>query len=398
MNHDKYDFDKMLDRRGTGSLKWDVKDKELPMWVADMDFKTAPEITEALQKKAAEGIYGYCVVSDEWREAICDRWEKRYQLKVKPEWLIFCTGVIPAVTCAVKRMTNVGDNVVLQTPVYGTFRNSIENQGRHVLENPFIYHEKEGIYEIDFDDLERKLAHPLTTLMILCNPQNPTGNVWSREELLKIGELCEKYHVTVLSDEIHCELTLPGVTYTPFASVSDVCKNNSITCISASKTFNLAGLQSAAVIIPCEKIRSIMNRGLNSDEVAEPNAFAMAGTVAAFRYGDEWLDALRQYLLQNRNTAEEFIKKELPMLKMTAQKATYLLWINTGKAAQDSGKLCRFIRSRTGLYLSEGEAFRGNGRKFIRMNIACPRERLIDGLSRFQKGIETFKEDCILPE
>ncbi len=382
-----FDFDTLHDRRGTGSLKWDVGEKELPMWVADMDFKTAPEITESLVKKASEGIFGYSVVPEEWQEAIQNRWAK-YGLAMEKEWLIFCTGVIPAVTCAVKRMTNVGDNVVVQTPVYGVFFNSIENQGRHALENPLIY---DGLrYSVDFADLEKKLSHPLTTLMILCNPQNPAGNVWSKEELARIGELCKKYHVTVLSDEIHCELTVPGVTYTPFASVSEVCKNNSITCISASKTFNLAGLQSAAVIIPDERIRQIMNRGLNSDEVAEPNVFAMAGTIAAYTKGDAWLTALREYLFKNRKIVEEFLKKELPQLVMTPQEATYLLWIYVGNVAEDSGRLCDFIRKETGLYMSKGEGFRGNGRLFVRLNIACPKERLLDGLARLKKGVELY--------
>lgn len=394
----QFDFDRLYNRRKTGSLKWDVKEGELPMWVADMDFPTVPEVREALEQKAGEGIYGYSVVPDEWQQVICDRWKRRYGFSMAHEWLIFCTGVIPAVTCAVKRMTNVGDNVVVQTPVYGIFFHSIENQGRHVLENPLRYQEQKKNYEIDFEDLETKLAHPLTTMMILCNPQNPAGNVLSKEELSRIGELCQKYHVTVLSDEIHCELTAPGITYTPFASVSDACRDNSITCISASKTFNLAGLQSAAVIIPSERIRNIMNRGLNADEVAEPNAFAMAGTIAAFRHGDAWLDALREYLWDNRKTAEAFLADNLPMLTVTSQQATYLMWIYIGNVTEDSTKLCRFIRSKTGLYLSEGEEFRGNGRQFIRMNIACPRERLLDGLSRLKRSIEAFTEDCTLPE
>lgn len=384
----KFDFDTMHDRRGTGSLKWDVEERELPMWVADMDFTTVPEVTEALVKKASEGIFGYSVVPEEWQEAIRNRWGT-YGLSIEKDWLIFCTGVIPAVTCAVKRMTNVGDNVVVQTPVYGIFFNSVENQGRHVLESPLTY---DGLhYGIDFADLEKKLSHPLTTLMILCNPHNPTGNVWSREELARIGELCAKHHVTVLSDEIHCELTVPGVTYTPFASVSEICKNNSITCISASKTFNLAGLQSAAVIIPDEKIRRIMERGLNSDEVAEPGVFAMAGTIAAYTKGDAWLSSLREYLFQNRSVVQKFLQKELPELVLTPQEATYLLWINVSRVAEDSGELCDVIRKETGLYVSKGAGFRGNGRQFIRVNIACPRERLLDGLSRLKEGIAAYR-------
>ena len=278
----QFDFDRITDRRNTGSLKWDAAEAELPMWVADMDFQTAPAVLDALRHKIQSGIFGYSIVTEEWYQSIISWWNRRHGFWMQKEWLIFCTGVVPAVTCAVKRMTNVGDNVVVQTPVYDIFFHSIENHGRHVLENRLKY--EGGEYSINFADLEQKLADPLTTMMILCNPHNPTGNIWSRQDLERIGELCRRYHVTVLADEIHCDLTSPGCDYIPFASISESCRDSSITCISATKAFNMAGLQTAAVVIPDERIRNIMLRGLNADEIAEPNSFAVDSVESTYRY------------------------------------------------------------------------------------------------------------------
>ncbi|MCC8015090.1 MAG: pyridoxal phosphate-dependent aminotransferase [Eubacterium sp.] len=382
----KYDFDKVINRRNTYSLKWDVKENELPMWVADMDFETAPEIKEALQKRVEIGAFGYSVVPDGWYKAIESWWMRRYGFEIKDEWLQFCTGTLAAVSCAVKRMTNVGDNVVLLTPVYNIFFNSVENHGRRVLESRLVY--KDGSYSIDFDDLEKKLSNYITTMLILCNPHNPTGNIWSREDLAKIGELCQKYNVTVLSDEVHCDLTEPGEKYIPFASVSEACKNISITCISAAKSFNLAGLQSAAVCIPNEALRNKMIRGLNSDEVAEPNFFAVEGTVAAYEKGEEWLEELRKYIAENKKTAADFIKAEMPEITVVNGKATYLMWLDCRKIAENTTELCQFIRKETGLILSEGETYRGNGNGFLRLNTACPKSSLTEGLLRLKKAIK----------
>ena len=384
----KYNFDELTDRRNTNSLKWDVGENELPMWVADMDFKTAPEIADAVIARAKSGIYGYQIVPDEWYKAVAGWWTRRHNFEVKEEWLCFCTGVIPAVTSAVKRITNVGDNVVVQTPVYDIFFHSVENTGRRVLENKLSYDGEK--YSIDFADLEAKLSDPLTTMLVLCNPHNPAGKVWARDELVKIGALCKRYGVTVLSDEIHCDLTEPNVEYTPFASASEECKSISVTCVAASKTFNLAGLQSAAVIIPDEGLRNKIVRGLNSDEVAEPNAFAVAATIAAFTEGGEWLDELREYISENRKTAAKFIERDLPELKLVGQDATYLLWIDCSAVTYDAEKLCEYIRKKTGLFITAGNQYRGNGHFFVRINVACPRVRLLDGLARLKEGVNGF--------
>lgn len=385
----QFDFDRMTDRKNTGSLKWDATEAGLPMWVADMDFQTAPAVLEALRNKLQHGIFGYSIVTQEWYQSIINWWNRRHGFLMQKEWLIFCTGVVPAVTCAVKRMTNIGDNVLVQTPVYDIFFHSIENHGRHVLENRLKY--EGGKYSIHFADLEQKLADPLTTMMILCNPHNPTGNIWSRQDLERIGELCRRYHVTVLSDEIHCDLTAPGCDYIPFASVSDSCRDNSITCISATKAFNMAGLQTAAVIIPDERIRSIMIRGLNADEIAEPNSFAVNSVTAAFGEGEEWLDALREYLAENRRYAAAFLERELPQIKPVDSRAAYLLWMDCAGVLGDAAELGEFLCRETGLYLSAGISYRGNGGRFLRMNLACPRERLTDGLNRLKRGVAGYE-------
>lgn len=384
-----YDFDAPISRRGTNSMKWDVPEQELPMWVADMDFETAPEIRDALKKRVEHGIFGYTIVPDAWREAVAGWWERRHGFKMEKDWLVFCTGVVPAISSAVRKLTAVGENVLVQTPVYNIFFNSIRNNGRNVVENRLSY---DGVnYRIDWGDLEKKLSDPQTTLMILCNPQNPAGCIWTREELGRIGELCARNHVRVISDEIHCDLTEPGYEYVPFASVSEACAQNSITCIAPTKAFNLAGLQTAAVVVPNADLRHKIERALNTDEVAEPNAFAIDAAIAAFTQGDEWLDSLRVYLAENRRLVGEFLEKELPNLALVPTHATYLLWLDCHRVIGDAVELCRYLRSETGLYLSAGVTYGGNGNQFLRMNIACPKARVEDGLKRLQKGVEAYE-------
>lgn len=406
----KYDFDTVIDRRFTHCLKWDVAEGELPMWVADMDFATAPEVRQAIERRAAHGIFGYQDVSEEWYRAYIGWWKRRHGLTIEKDWLIFCTGVVPAISSMVRKLTTPAEKVLIQTPVYNIFFNSILNNGRQVLESPLSYDGEQ--YRIDFADLEEKLADPQTSLMILCNPHNPTGKIWSREELAHIGELCDKYHVTVISDEIHCDLTDPGCSYVPFASVSETCKKISITCMAPTKAFNLAGIQTAAVAAADETLRHKVWRGLNTDEVAEPNAFAVDAAVAAFTEGEPWLEELREYLSRNKKFVRDFIKQEIPQIHVVPSEATYLLWLDCGRLLgnentdygigkhtlpepadpqktrlQTAGDLARVIRERTGLYLSAGGQFGGNGNQFLRMNTACSRTILEDGLKRLKSGV-----------
>lgn len=385
-----YDFDKPVNRRGTFSVKWDVKEQELPMWVADMDFETAPEIQDAVRRRAEHGAFGYTLIPDEWYEAIQEWWEKRHHFHLEKEWLIFCTGVVPAISSAVRKLTTPAEKVVLLTPVYNIFFNSVVNNGRYVLECPLSYDGEQ--YEIDFQALEEALADPQTTMLIFCNPHNPVGKIWSAETMKRVGDLCRKYHVVVVSDEIHCELTDPGKEYIPFASVSEACRDNSITCIAPTKTFNLAGLQTAAVIVPNPYLRHKIWRALNTDEAAEPNVFAMTAAIAAYQKGGPWLDALRSYLYENKQTARTFLETQLPKLHLVPSEATYLLWIDCKELTEHAKELGRFLREKTGLYLSEGSQYGKTGETFLRMNIACRRAVLEDGLERLKQGVEAYQK------
>lgn len=385
-----YDFDKCVDRRNTGSLKWDVAENELAMWVADMDFETAPEIIDDLMKRVQHGVFGYNIVTDDWYEAYISWWQRRHHITFEKDSLLFCTGVVPAISSAVRKLTTVGENVLVQTPVYNIFFNSIRNNGRNILESPLVY--DGGEYHIDFADLEEKLANPQTTLMLLCNPHNPVGKIWDKETLEKIGDLCVKHHVLVLSDEIHCDLTDPGFEYVPFASVSENCRMNSVTCIAPTKTFSIPGLQTAAAMIPNPVIRHKFNRGINTDEVAEPNCFAIGAAVSAFNKGENWLEELRVYLAENKKLVREYCDKNIPGVKVVASKATYLLWLDCSAVTDDATKLQQFIREHSGLYVTEGEEYGEPGRRFLRLNTACPRQRLMQGLEKLQSSVKAYCE------
>ncbi|MCH5260138.1 MAG: pyridoxal phosphate-dependent aminotransferase [Lachnospiraceae bacterium] len=386
----RYDFDTCIDRRNTNSLKWEVAAGELPMWVADMDFETSPAIRAAIEERAKHGVFGYTIVSDEWYTAYVDWWKNRHGFVMQKDWLIFSTGVVPTISSVVRKLTTPAENVLILTPVYNIFFNSILNNGRRVLESPLKY--DGGNYQIDYGDLEKKLSDPQTTLMILCNPHNPVGKIWDRDTLERIGELCCRYNVLVLSDEIHCDLTDPGCDYVPFASLTEQCRENSITCIAPTKAFNLAGLQTAAVVVPNNYLRHKVWRGLNTDEVAEPNAFAIDAAVAAFTEGEPWLDELREYIFRNKQIAADFVKNEIPQIKIVPSQATYLLWLDCSQLSGPADEIAQHIREKTGLYLSEGTQFGGNGKNFLRMNIACPGEVLKDGLNRLNYGIISYGE------
>jgi len=384
-----YDFETVIDRRATNSVKWDVKPNELPMWVADMDFKTAPEIITALKAKADFGIFGYEELPAAYYQAVADWWASEHQFRPQLDSLLFCTGVVPAISSIVRKMTAVGDNVLVQAPVYNMFYHSIENNGRHTVSSDLVYHD--GQYTIDFDDLEAKLADPLTTLMIVCNPHNPIGLVWSRATLQRIGTLALQHHVLVLADEIHADLTLNGNQYTPFASLTPDVAANSIAAVSPSKTFNVAALHAATLMIPDPTIRAQVSRGINNDELAEPNSFAVPGSIAAYTQGHQWVAELRQKLAANQRQLQQFIQTELPAVTVIEAQATYLVWLDISQIAPDSKVLADDIRANTGLFVSAGDVYRGDGRQFLRINIACPTAELTDGLQRLKAGIEQYQ-------
>ena len=386
----KYDFDKPTQRRNTGSLKWDVKDSELPMWVADMDFETAPEVKAAVARVAERGIYGYSVLPDEYFESISDFWAERHSFRPDPSWMVFSTGVVAAISSMVRKLTTPAEKVLIQPPVYNIFYNSILNNGRNIVSNDLVY--ESGEYRMDFDDLERKLQDPQTSLMILCNPHNPIGKIWDKETLSKVGELCKKHGVTVISDEIHCSITTPGKNYIPFASVNDTCADISVSCLAASKAFNLAGLQSACLIAKNPVLRHKVWRGVNTDEVGEPNVFAVEANIAAFRHGGEWLDGLNEYICENKKYASEFISKNISGLYAVPSDATYLLWVDVSAYTENSEAFAKDLREKTGLYVSDGVEYGEGGERFIRMNLATQRANVIDGLSRLKSYVDGLKQ------
>ncbi|WP_294881330.1 MalY/PatB family protein [uncultured Lactobacillus sp.] len=384
----KYDFVNAPDRSMTDSVKWHVKKGDLPMSIADMDFKTAPEIIAAMKEKISLGVFGYEWPEDDYFNAVADWYEKEHGHRPEQEWLIFTTGVVPAISAVVRRISHIGDNVLVQAPVYNVFYNSIENNGRHVLSNDLQFDGSN--YKINWEDLEQKLALPLTTLMIFCNPHNPVGKVWTQAEVQKIADLCFKHHVVLLSDEIHGDLVREGPDYTPAFSVNGPARDNVISLVSPSKTFNVAALHAATAIVPNNNLRAMVNRGLNSDEVAEPNLLAIPGTIAAYEHGHDWLQALIKQLNVNFTYAQEFISNNLPQVKVVSGKATYLIWLDVEQISTDSQELADYLEKKTGLVLSPGSIYRGNGHNFLRMNLACPLAMVKDGLERLKTGLTEY--------
>ena len=386
-----FDFDRIIDRRNTNSYKWDVKADELPMWVADMDFGTAPAVVDAIEKRLRQGAFGYNTVPDSFRESIIRWWQRRHRFTMEKEWILYCTGVVPAISSIVRKMTEIGDDIVVLSPVYNIFYNSILNNDRKVLASELRY--KDESYAIDYADLEEKLSREMTSLFIFCNPHNPIGKVWDRPTLERIAELCIKHDVLVVSDEIHCDLTHIGHAYIPFASLSKEIADRTISCIAPTKTFNIAGLQTAAIVIPNPEIRKQVDRGINTDEVAEPNTFAIQAAEAAFDEGEEWLEELREYLELNREFLIGSLKELVPEVQVIEAEATYLAWIDCAAITEDTKALCAFIREKTGLYLSAGDIFGGNGSRFVRWNYACPKALLEDGIQRFVEGVALCQKD-----
>ncbi len=384
-----YDFDRVIDRRNTNSVKWDVGRGELPMWVADMDFAAAPPVLEAVKARAEHGVWGYAGLPEAWYDAYIGWWRDRHGLALEKDWLLFCTGIVPAIGCIVRRFTAPGEKVVVQSPVYNCFFSAVTDNGRQVLDSPLRY--DGGAYAIDFADLEVKLSDPAATLMLLCNPQNPTGQIWDRQTLARIGELCARHHVLVVADEIHCDVTEPGTGYVPFASVSETCRDNSVICLAPTKSFNLAGLKTAAVAVPDPVLREKLARALNNDGVSDAGAFAVDGAIAAFTKGGSWLDELCAYIFENRKAASAYLEEELPQVKAVPGQATYLMWLDCAALPGDKTELAQFIRERTGLFLCGGAMY-GDSR-FLRLNVGCPRSLLEDGLARLKEGVRLWERE-----
>lgn len=378
MKSTKFDFENVIDRKNTNSLKWDLFDDDLPMWVADMDFKVAPPIHEAILKRTNHPVYGYTLVPDELFESYIHWWDRRYDLKMSREDMAYSIGVMPSISSMIRCLTDENDEILIQTPVYHVFFYVIEDNNRRVLENQLIY--ENGKYEIDFDDLNEKLSK--VKMMILCNPHNPIGKIWSREELDKISQLCKKHNVILISDEIHCDLTDPKVKYNPFKS-----EDNVVRCLSPSKSFNIAGFQSSVVHTENSEILDKIKNQMHIDNSDSCNVFATTAVIAAYSESEDWLEELKGVLYENKQIVKKFIAEELPVIKLIECDATYLLWLDCAALNTSSKVLSEFLRQNQGLFLSAGSDFGQCGDGFLRMNIACPQKLLKEGLMKFKAGI-----------
>ena len=387
----RYNFDEIVQRRGTNSYKWDSADDAdvLPMWVADMDFRTAPAIIEALQQRVAHGIFGYTRVPDAYYEAVINWFGRRHNWKIQKDWMIYTSGVVPALSAVIKALTQPGDKVLVQTPVYNCFFSSIRNNGCEIVSNPLVY--KENTYVIDYEDLERKVADEKVKILLLCNPHNPAGRVWSKEELTRIGEICIRHGVWVVSDEIHCELVYTGYTYTPFASISEEFLHHSVTCISPSKSFNIAGLQIANIVSADEEVRRRIDKAININEVCDVNPFGVIATIAAYNEGEEWLLQLLDYLKGNYECMKTFCEVSLPNFPISRLEGTYLVWMDCRSLPYPSEELEEKLVKEEKLWLNAGTMYGAEGEGFMRWNIACPRAVLLKGLKLFRDFTQKLK-------
>ncbi|MDR2231909.1 MAG: pyridoxal phosphate-dependent aminotransferase [Tannerella sp.] len=386
----KYNFDEIIQRRNTGCTKWDAaaSDDILPMWVADMDFRTPPVVVESLVSRAQHGVFGYVRPSAAYYDAVIGWFGRNYGFDIEKKWILYTTGVVPAISAIIRALTVPGEQVIVQTPVYHCFFSSIRNNGCEIVENELIY--KDGTYSIDFDDLEKKASDPNAKVFLLCSPHNPAGRVWTKEELLRMGELCLRHRVTVISDEIHCDLVFAGYQHIPFATLSEEMRQNSVTCTAPSKTFNLAGLHAANIIAPDETIRQKIDKALNINEVCEINPFGVDALIAAYNEGGEWLEALKTYLYDNYLFLKEFIAKELPFIYVVPLEATYLVWLDFSAVGQSSRTIADNLMDNGRLWVNRGSMYGSGGEGFIRLNIACPRALLEQGLNKIKNLYSSF--------
>lgn len=386
----EYDFSRPTERRGTDSYKWDSAPETdiIPLWVADMDFETFPAITEALQRRVAHGIFGYTRVPEAYYEAVYKWFGKHHGWHINREDIIYTSGVVPAVSAVIKALTLPGDQVIVQGPVYNCFFSSIRNNGCETVSNSLIYNKEELRYEIDFDDLERKLAHERARLMLICNPHNPGGRVWTRDELTRVAELCHKYGVRVVSDEIHCELTLYDNEYVPFGSLPDELSRGSITCCSPSKAFNTAGLQIANIVCRDAEVRNRIDRAININEVCDVNPFGVIALQAAYSdEGYEWLTQLRAYISSNYDLLRERFARELPKCKVMRMEGTYLAWIDCSELHISSDEIEEMLMHENKVWVNAGSMYGTEGAAFIRINMACTSELLNEGITRIVNGL-----------
>ena len=388
----KYDFDEIVNRRGTGCVKWDETPSTLnlppsllndviPLWVADMDFRAAPAILEAVRKRAEHGVFGYTVVGDDYYDAVISWFQRRHQWTIRREEILTTTGVVPAMSVAVKALTMPGEKVLILSPDYNCFFSSIRNNGCEVLETAL--RRTGDTFEVDWQDFEQKCADEKTTVFLLCNPHNPTGRVWTKAELERMNDLCLCHGVKVVSDEIHCELMMPGHRFQPFAAVSEACRQNSVILNSPSKSFNIAGLQTANIICAQPAWRRRIDRAININEVCDLNPFGPVALIAAYNESEDWIDELNEYLWGNYTALCHFVAEHLPMLTVCRLEGTYLPWVDVSALALSSQELAERLLREGRVWVNPGTMYGPvTGEGYIRLNIACPRSLLMEGLRR----------------
>ena len=396
----KYNFDEVTERRGTGCVKWDTEHpivnsqalmangKEMiPLWVADMDFKAAPAIQEAIRKRVEHGIFGYTHVDDSYYDAIISWFGRRYQWTIGREEILYTIGVVPAMSVAIKALTMPGERVLILSPDYNCFFSSIRNNGCEVVETVLQFSETNNRFEIDWQDFEAQCADEKTTVFLLCNPHNPTSRVWTKEELTRMNDICLRYHVKVVSDEIHCELIMPGHKFQPFAAVSEACRQNSVILNSPSKSFNIAGLQIANIICPRPEWRRRIDRAININEVCDVNPFGPVAVKAAYNESEDWLKELNQYLWGNYQALCTFATEHLPQWKVRPLEGTYLPWVDITATGMTSQEYADYLMQENHVWVNPGTMYGPqSGEGYIRLNIACPRSQLMEALERIGKN------------
>lgn len=384
----QYNFDELTERRNTGCVKWDSDNDPdmLPLWVADMDFQTAPSVKEAVMSRAATGIYGYVRVPDSYYEALTRWFDTRHGWHIDRDRVIYTSGVVPALSAIIKALVKPGEGVIIQTPAYNCFFSSVRNNHAIEIDNPLKRIETASgfTYEIDFEDLEAVASRPETRLLLLCNPQNPTGRVWTRAELEQVHDICRRNGVRVLSDEIHCELIHKGYEYIPYATIDP----EAVVCCSPSKAFNTAGLQTANIVCPDTETRDLIDRAINDNEVCDINPFGVVALEAAYNDGGEWLDALNNYLEDNYRYLRETLGSAFPQLRICDSQATYLAWIDIRPLCISSDNLDKLLRKNGKVHINSGTMYAGDG--YIRINYACPRLRLAEALRRMTGILKTL--------
>lgn len=385
----KYDFDEIIPRRGTNSVKWDVAkdDGVIPMWVADMDFQAAPCIRQALKERMDHGVFGYTLVPNSYYESIISWFDRRHQWHIDRNWILYTSGVVPAISAIIKALTEPGDKVLVQTPVYNCFFSSIRNNGCTTAENALV--RKGNSYEIDFDDFERQAADEKTKVFLLCNPHNPAGRVWTPDELNRMNDICLKHGVKVISDEIHCELVMPGYKFTPFAAVSKACQDNCITTNSPTKSFNIAGLQIANIITNNDTIKRKIDRAININEVCDVNPFGVIALQAAYNEGESWIDQLNLYLWENYKVLKDFFQEYLPKLKVLKLEGTYLVWVDINATGLKADELTNELLQQGKVMVNSGTLYgKTTGADYLRLNIAMPRSLMLEALQRIAQVLQ----------